>query len=99
MLTSWQEDTKDRIGEFQPELAKLEKACQGVQAPPKALSETKGLLASSRAKIAYIIADGSYGAHNFKYIAELLDEVESDIEKCQDVVSKWGQVRGEESRE
>jgi len=98
-LADWQEDTKDRIGEFQPELAKLEKACQSVQAPPKELAETKGILASARARIAYIIADGSYGAHNFNYISEILDNVESDIEKCQETVSKWGQVRGEESRE
>jgi nitrate/TMAO reductase-like tetraheme cytochrome c subunit len=97
-LAEWQEDTKDRIGEFQPELAKLEKACQSTQAPPKALAETKSLLASARARIAYIIADGSYGAHNFNYISEILDNVESDIEKCQETVSKWGQVRGEESR-
>lgn len=98
-LGEWQEDTKDRIGEFQPELAKLEKACQSVQAPPKELAETKSLLASARARIAYVIADGSYGAHNFNYISEILDNVESDIEKCQAAVAKWGQVRGEESRE
>ena len=96
-LAEWQEDTKDRIGEFQPELAELEKTCQSIQAPPKELAATKSLLALARANIAYIIADGSYGAHNYNYVSEILDKIESDIEECQDAVSKWGQVRGEES--
>ena len=98
MLADWQEDTKDRIDELKPELAKLTKAFDLVTAPSdEELAKTKGILASARTKLSFVIADGSYGAHNYPYICEILDNVEDEIGTCRRSLAGWGQVRKEEA--
>jgi len=93
-LVEWQEETKDRIDELKPELAKLTEAFKSAKAPSEAdLTKTKGLFTSAQTRLSFVIADGSYGAHNYLYISEILDEVEDAIDKCRSTVSGWAQVR------
>lgn len=97
-LADWQEDTKDRIDEFKPELAKLAKAIEAAKAPTEAdLTKAKGLLSSAQMKLSFVVADGSLGAHNYPYICEILDDVEDTIDSCRRTVSGWAQVRSEEA--
>ena len=97
-LVEWQEETKDRINELKPELAKLTEAFKSAKAPSQGdLTKTKGIFASAKKKLDFVIADGSYGAHNYVYISEILDEVEDEISKCRSTVAGWAQVRREEA--
>ena len=90
MLTDWQDETKERLKEFQAAIAKLDKDSLAAQSPPAAqLAEVKKLLGSARTKLTYIVKDGSYGAHNFPYISSALDTVEEEIDQCKSLVSKW----------
>jgi hypothetical protein len=93
MLADWQEDTKDRLGELQPALAKLEKACQSAKDPPAdGLAKAKKLLAQARTKLLYISADRSFGAHNYPYVSEALDSAEEDLDDCRSLVAAWNKV-------
>jgi nitrate/TMAO reductase-like tetraheme cytochrome c subunit len=80
-LASWQEATKEMLGELEPALAELEKALQSSQAPSEQLAEAKKLAGSARTKLDMVLRDGSYGAHNAGYVMEILDKVFEEIEK------------------
>ena len=88
MLVEWQQDTKDRLGELQPALKELAKACQSSQGSGQELTEAKKLLASARRKLSCIVQDGSYGAHNYAYVSEVLDSAETEIERGRALLSK-----------
>lgn len=101
MLVGWQEDTKDRIEEYQPELKKLQaeldklaKAAGSARPLAEELAKAKERLAFAQTKLTYIVKDGSLGAHNFPYVSEALDSVEEDVEKCQSFVLKWQKAAG-----
>ena len=89
MLTSWQEDTKERLGELEPILKQLDETCGTAQVPAKELAKAKKLLASANTKLSYVVQDGSYGAHNIAYVSTILDSVEEEIGKCRTLVAKW----------
>jgi nitrate/TMAO reductase-like tetraheme cytochrome c subunit len=94
MLADWQEDTKDRLEELQAELAKLAKACQSADADVAGaeLTKAKALLSSARTRLSYIVSDGSFGAHNYPYVSEALDSVETDIETGRSLAAGWKKV-------
>jgi nitrate/TMAO reductase-like tetraheme cytochrome c subunit len=101
MLVGWQEDTKDRIAEYQPELTKLQaeldkldKATGSARPPAEGLAKAKKQLSSAQTSLTYIVKDGSLGAHNFPYVSQALDNVEEEIEKLQSMVSKWKKATG-----
>ncbi len=85
-LASWQEATKDMLGELEPALAELEKALQSSQASSEQLAEAKKLAGSARTKLDMVLKDGSFGAHNVGYVMEILDKVLEEIEMGQSLV-------------
>jgi hypothetical protein len=85
-LASWQEATKEMLGEFGPALEELEKALPSSQASSEQLTEAKKLAESARTKFDIVLKDGSYGAHNVGYVMEILDKVLEEIEKGQSLV-------------
>ena len=98
MLTSWQEDTKERLGELGPALKQLDKTCQTAQVSADELAKAKKLLASAGTKLAYVTKDGSYGAHNIAYVSAILDSAEAEIESCRSLTATWSKASPEESR-
>ena len=85
-LASWQEATKDTLGELGPALAELEKALQSSKASTEQLAEARKLAGSARTKLDIVLKDGSYGAHNVGYVMEILDKVLEEIETAQSLV-------------
>jgi nitrate/TMAO reductase-like tetraheme cytochrome c subunit len=85
-LASWQEATKEMLGELGPALAELEKALQSSQASTEQLAEAKKLAGSARTKLDMVLKDGSHGAHNAGYVMEILDKVFEEIEKSQSLI-------------
>jgi len=85
-LASWQEATKEMLGELGPALAELEKALQSSQASAEQLADAKKLAVSARTKLDMVLKDGSYGAHNVGYVMEILDKVLEEIETAQSLV-------------
>jgi len=85
-LASWQEATKDMLGELEPALAELEKALQSSKATAEKLDEAGKFAASARIKLDMVVKDGSYGAHNVGYVMEILDKVLEEIEKGQSLI-------------
>ncbi|MHC4564585.1 MAG: ammonia-forming cytochrome c nitrite reductase subunit c552 [Planctomycetota bacterium] len=85
-LASWQEATKEMLGELGPSLAELEKALESSQAPAERLTEARKLARSARTKLDMVVKDGSYGAHNVGYVMEILDKVLEEIEQGQALV-------------
>ncbi|UCE50636.1 MAG: ammonia-forming cytochrome c nitrite reductase subunit c552, partial [Phycisphaerales bacterium] len=85
-LASWQEATREMLGELGPALAELEKALQSSQASAEQLAQAKKLTRSARTKLDMVVKDGSYGAHNAGYVMEILDKVLEEIEKGQALV-------------
>ncbi|MHC4433944.1 MAG: ammonia-forming cytochrome c nitrite reductase subunit c552 [Planctomycetota bacterium] len=79
-IASWQEATKEMLGELGPALAELEKALLSSQASAEQLEQAKKLAASARTKLDMVVKDGSYGAHNVGYVMEILDKVLEEIE-------------------
>ena len=88
-LRRWQEETKDRIGELKPALAKVTKAVESARAASEGLAKAKKLLPAARTKLTYVVEDGSYGAHNFDYVTEMLDGAETEIGTCRSLVAAW----------
>ena len=82
-LASWQEATKEMLGELGPALAELEKALESSQASAEKLSQARKLAQSARTKFDMVVKDGSYGAHNAGYVMEILDKVLEEIEEGQ----------------
>ena len=99
MLTSWQEMTKEAIGELQAALEKLEKAFQSSQAPAEQFAKAKKMLVSVRTKLEYVIKDGSYGAHNIDYVSEILDNASEELEACRSLANGWDKTGHRESEE
>ncbi|MFC1635148.1 NapC/NirT family cytochrome c [Planctomycetota bacterium] len=85
-LSTWQEATKEMLGELGPALAEFEKVLQSSQASTEQLAEAKKLAGSARTKLDIVLKDGSYGAHNVGYVMEILDKVLEEIEKGQSLV-------------
>ena len=98
MLASWQEDTKERLGELQPALKQLDQTCRTAQVSAEELAKAQKLLASAGTKLAYVMKDGSYGAHNIAYVSAILDSVETEIESCRSLTATWNKPGPEESR-
>ena len=94
MLVGWQGDTKDRLAEYQAELDKLDKALASAKATQAELAEVWKWLAAARTRLSYIIKDGSFGAHNYPYVSQILDDVEEDIDKYRPRVAKWKKAAG-----
>jgi nitrate/TMAO reductase-like tetraheme cytochrome c subunit len=85
-LASWQEATKEMLGELGPALAELEKALQSSKASTEQLVKAKKLAGSARTKLDIVLKDGSYGAHNVGYVMEILDKVLEEIEMGQSLI-------------
>jgi len=85
-IASWQEATKEMLGELGPALAELEKALQSSQASADQLAKAKKLAGSARTKLDMVVKDGSFGAHNVGYVMEILDKVLEEIEMGQSLV-------------
>ena len=97
MLAMWQEGTKERIAELRPVLEKLEKVCGSSGAPAEQVAKARKLLDAARAKIACVVADGSYGAHNFEYITTMLDDAEEQLEQCRSLTAGWAEASAREA--
>ena len=87
MLTSWQEETKERLAELEPALQRLDSIFGTAQESDEKLAQAGDLLESARTKLSYVIQDGSYGAHNITYVSAILDIAETEIRKCQALVA------------
>lgn len=98
MLVSWQEDIKERLGELQPDLKRLDEICRAAQVPAEELTKAQELLNSAKTKLSYVIQDGSYGVHNIAYVSAILDSAEAEIERCRSLTALWNQAGPEESR-
>ncbi len=99
MLASWQEDTKERLGELQPALKQLDQTCRTAQVSAEELDKAQKLLNSAKTKLSYVMEDGSYGAHNIVYVSAILDSVETEIESCRSLTATWNRPGPEESRQ
>ncbi len=97
MLASWQDDTKERLGELEPALKQLDEICRTAQVPAEELDQVQKLLSSARTKLAYVREDGSYGAHNIEYVSAILDSAQAQIEKCKSLTATWNKAGPEES--
>ncbi len=53
---------------------------------------------TARAKLQYVVGDGSYGAHNIAYVSAILDSAEAEIENCLSLTAQWTKAGPEESR-
>jgi len=85
-LASWQEATKEMLGEIGPALVALEKTLQSSKASTEQLAEAKKLAGSARTKLDMVLKDGSFGAHNVAYVMEILDKILEEIETAQSLV-------------
>ena len=88
MLEAWQEDTRERLDEIQPELAKLEGMCRDSTAGEEDVAKAREHLASARAKVSQVVLDGSLGAHNYAYVSEILDSAEGALGKCRSLIAR-----------
>jgi len=90
MLENWQKDTRDRVGQFQADLAKLDKACSDAKdAPPDQVAKARAMLEAMRATLTCIEKDGSYGAHNYPYVSDALDDMEDELDDCRELTGGW----------
>jgi len=94
MLAAWQEDVRDRLNELSPVMEELEKALRSSPATSEQIAEARKLLDSARTKFSYIANDGSYGAHNFPYVTEVLDSAGEGLEKCRSLVAESNKATG-----
>jgi len=85
-LASWQEATKEMLGELGPALEELDKAVQASQASTEQVAQAKKLAGSARTKLDMVLKDGSYGAHNVGYVMEILDKTLVEIEAGQSLI-------------
>jgi len=85
-LASWQEATKEMLGEIGPALVALEKTLQSSKASTEQLAEAKKLAGSARTKLDMVLKDGSFGAHNVAYVMEILDKILEETETAQSLV-------------
>lgn len=85
-LASWQEATKEMLGELGPALTELEKSLQASQASTEQLADAKKLAGTARTKLDMVLKDGSYGAHNVAYVMEILDKALEEIEASQSLL-------------
>ena len=99
MLVSWQEETRERLGELRPSLEQLRQTCENIQVPAEELAKAQYLLNSAKTKLLFVVEDGSYGAHNITYVTSVLDSAEAEIEKCRSLVTSWTKAAVEESAE
>lgn len=83
-LIDWQTETKERLATLAAALDTQKRAVP----PASAREEAQRLLASAALKLTRVEEDGSYGAHNYVYTTEILDSVESDLEKCRGLLAK-----------
>jgi nitrate/TMAO reductase-like tetraheme cytochrome c subunit len=81
MLEAWQEDTRDRAADLQKTITRLQESLgsEPAAAEPGAAG---ALLASARHKLLIVTEDGSFGAHNYAYISEILDSAQKEVSKC-----------------
>ena len=98
MLTAWQEETRERIGELTAVLEQLERTCKSSQAPAEELARARKLLTLVRKRLSCVVEDGSYGAHNFDYVSAILDSADEEIENCQSLAARWGVAHVQESK-
>ena len=89
MLDMWQEDIRDRLGELQVKLDKLEQDCEEAEGDEETVAQARGLLASAQAKLAVVTRDGSYGAHNYCYVSDVLDSAETELKRLRTLARGW----------
>jgi hypothetical protein len=89
MLTEWQDEIRERIKEISPDLDRLESRCRSARGSEEQIAKARGLLKSAQAKMSHVIVDGSYGAHNYEYVSSILDEVETEMEECREVLTAY----------
>jgi len=88
MLEAWQEDTRERLDEIRPALAKLEEQCISSEASGERLAQARTLLASARMKVSQVVLDGSLGAHNYIYVSDILDTADEELGKCRSLLAE-----------
>ena len=86
MLEAWQEDTRERLDEIRPALAKLQEQCISSEAPGERLDQARRLLESAQMKVSQVVLDGSLGAHNYIYVSDMLDTAEEELRKCRSLL-------------
>ena len=69
-------------------MEELEKTLRSSTGNSEQIAEARKLLDSVRTKLSFIAKDGSYGAHNFPYVTEVLDSAEEGLEKCRSLVAE-----------
>ncbi|HDZ45079.1 MAG TPA: hypothetical protein ENH80_14195 [Phycisphaerae bacterium] len=91
MLEDWQEATRESIAKFQPAVDELTRKLRSAKAPADEVARVGTLLQSAGTKLAYVVQDGSLGAHNYPYLEDLLFRVEEEIDACRSLMANWDQ--------
>ncbi len=99
MLTEWQDETKGRLDELRSALGEMEHRDVQPEASKAEGVEARTLLEAAGSKLSHVVADGSYGAHNYMYVSGILDSVESDLDAYRALLAKLPEQGLEDSTE
>jgi len=94
MLADWQKETRERVAKLDPRLAALDEALQKAGAPQGGADEARKLLAAAKGRVACVVTDGSYGAHNYSYISTLLSRAEAEAKKASALLARVEATKG-----
>ncbi len=94
MLTMWQADTKEKIGDIQAAIGQLDTLCDSSAAPKEQVTKARARLSAARTKLSHVLIDGSYGAHNIMYVTTIFDAAEADLKQCKTLLN--GKPGGQE---
>jgi nitrate/TMAO reductase-like tetraheme cytochrome c subunit len=88
MLTEWQADTKARLAAIEPQVTRLETLARSADLPAERLDRATKLLSAARVNVSHVVHDGSFGAHNYGYVAAVLDHVEVQLRTVSGLLSE-----------
>ena len=94
MLTRSQGKVEEQLTELGAQLEALTTQCDAAEKAGRAMPEARQLLKQAQSRLSHILADGSSGAHNNDYVAAILERTETELGKCQALLT-GGQTQPE----
>ena len=86
-IDAWQEDAKEQIAGVSSMLSDLTGRLQGTEVSAGIIAEARQLVETAQANYDLALKDGSYGVHNPLYVAELLEQAQTDLERVDELLA------------
>lgn len=87
MGREWQDETKAGISDIESLLKRGQEHVRSLKGSVSAesLNEAERLLARAESNYYFVVADKSFGIHNFMYTTNLLEKVREDLDECMSI--------------